>query len=53
MTLLFDKRQAPDGNPLGRAPASGRKAAGVYKALAAAAARYRRMRAVAVILRHA
>ena len=28
MTLLSGKRQAPDGTPLGRAPASGRKAAG-------------------------
>ena len=34
--LLFGKRQAPDGTPLGRAPASGRKAAEVYKALLAA-----------------
>ena len=33
--LLFGKRQAPDGTPLGRAPASGRKAAEVYKALLA------------------
>ena len=34
--LLFGRRQAPDGTPLGRAPASGRKAAEVYKALLAA-----------------
>ena len=34
--LLFGKRQAPDGTPLGRPPASGRKAAEVYKALLAA-----------------
>ena len=34
--FLFGKRQAPDGTPLGRAPASGRKAAEVYKALLAA-----------------
>ena len=34
--LLFDKRQAPDGTPLGRAPAGGRKAAEAYKALLAA-----------------
>ena len=34
--LLFGKRQAPDGTPLGRAPASGRQAAEVYKALLAA-----------------
>jgi hypothetical protein len=27
--LLSGKRQAPDGTPLGRAPASGRKAAGI------------------------
>ena len=52
MTLLSGKRQAPDGTPLGRAPAGGRKAAEVYKALLRAA-RYRRMRASAVFLRHA
>ena len=34
--LLFGKRQAPDGTPLGRPPASGRKAAEVYEALLAA-----------------
>ena len=34
--LLFGKRQAPDGTPLGRPPASGRKAAEVYRALLAA-----------------
>src|SRR5256886_2758346 len=34
--LLFGRRQAPDGTPLGRPPASGRKAAEVYKALLAA-----------------
>ena len=34
--LLSGKRQAPDGTPLGRAPASGRKAAEVDKALLAA-----------------
>ena len=34
--LLFGRRQAPDGTPLGRAPASGRKAAEVYEALLAA-----------------
>ena len=34
--LLFGKRQAPDGTPLGQPPASGRKAAEVYKALLAA-----------------
>ena len=34
--LLFGKRQAPDGTRLGRPPASGRKAAEVYKALLAA-----------------
>src|SRR5271166_5339498 len=34
--LLFGKRQAPDGTPLGRLPGSGRKAAEVYKALLAA-----------------
>jgi len=34
--LLFGRRQAPDGTPLGRAPASGRKAAEVYMALLAA-----------------
>ena len=34
--LLFGRRQAPDGTPLGRAPASGRTAAEVYKALLAA-----------------
>ena len=49
--LVSGKRQAPDGTPLGRAPAGGRKAAEVYKALLAA--RYRRMRASAVFLRHA
>ena len=34
--LLFGERQAPDGTPLGRPPASGRKAADVYAALLAA-----------------
>ena len=34
--LLFGKRRAPDGTPLGRAPASGRKAAEVYEVLLAA-----------------
>ena len=34
--LLFGQRQAPDGTPLGRPPASGRKAAEVYNALLAA-----------------
>jgi conjugative relaxase-like TrwC/TraI family protein len=34
--FLFGRRQAPDGTPLGRAPASGRKAAEIYKALLAA-----------------
>src|ERR1700756_5367349 len=34
--LLPGKPQAPDGPPLGREPASGRKAAEVYKALLAA-----------------
>ena len=34
--LLFGKRQAPDGTPLGRPPNGGRKAADLYKALLAA-----------------
>ena len=34
--LLFGKRQAPDGTPLGRRPTSGRKAADVYAQLLAA-----------------
>ena len=34
--LLFGKRQAPDGTPLGRPPDGGRKAAGRYAALLAA-----------------
>jgi conjugative relaxase-like TrwC/TraI family protein len=34
--LLFGKRQAPDGTPLGRPPNVGRKAADLYKALLAA-----------------
>ena len=34
--LLFGERQAPDGTPLGRPAASGRKAAEVYAALLAA-----------------
>jgi len=34
--LLFGKRKAPDGTPLGRAPDSGRKAADLYTALLAA-----------------
>ncbi len=34
--LLFGKRQAPDGAPLGRPPGGGRKAAGLYAALLAA-----------------
>ena len=51
LMTFFGKRQAPDGTPLGRAPAGGSKAADVFKALLAA--RYRRMRASAVFLRHA
>ena len=52
--LLSSKRQAPDGTPLGRAPASGRKAAEVYKALLAAAPHATaECDAVAVFLRHA
>jgi hypothetical protein len=39
--LLFGKRQAPDGTPLGRAPDSGRKAADLYAALLAAEPRER------------
>ena len=51
--LLFGKRQAPDGTPLGRPPGSGRKAAEVYKALLAAephatAERQRELRTEAV-----
>ena len=51
--LLFGKRQAPDGTQLGRPPASGRKAAEVYKALLAAephatAERQRELRTEAV-----
>ena len=51
--LLFGKRQAPDGTRLGRPPASGRKAAEVYKALLAAephatAERQRELRTEAV-----
>ncbi len=51
--LLFGERQAPDGTPLGRPPASGRKAAEVYAALLAAephatAERRRELRQVAV-----
>ena len=34
--LLFGKRQAPDGTPLGRPPNGGRKAADLYEALLAA-----------------
>jgi hypothetical protein len=34
--LLFGKRQAPDGTPLGRPPDGGRKAADLYEALLAA-----------------
>jgi conjugative relaxase-like TrwC/TraI family protein len=34
--LLFGKRQAPDGTPLGRPPDGGRKAAGLYARLLAA-----------------
>ena len=34
--LLFGKRQAPDGTPLGKSPDGGRKAAGRYAALLAA-----------------
>ncbi|HEV3287429.1 MAG TPA: relaxase domain-containing protein, partial [Streptosporangiaceae bacterium] len=34
--LLFGKRQAPDGTPLGRPPGGGRKAADLYAALLAA-----------------
>ncbi len=34
--LLFGKRQAPDGSPLGRPPDGGRKAADLYEALLAA-----------------
>src|SRR5689334_21962892 len=34
--LLFGKRQAPDGTPLGRPPDGGRKAADLYQALLAA-----------------
>ena len=34
--LLLGKRQGPDGTPLGRPPASGRKAADLYQALLAA-----------------
>jgi hypothetical protein len=34
--LLFGKRQAPDGTPLGRPPDGGRKAADLYAALLAA-----------------
>ena len=51
--LLFGERQAPDGTPLGRPPASGRKAAEVYEALLAAephatAERQRELRTEAV-----
>jgi hypothetical protein len=54
--LLFGERQAPDGTPLGRPSASGRKAADVYAALLAAephatAERRRELRQEAV--RHA
>jgi TrwC relaxase len=34
--LLFGERKAPDGTQLGRPPANGRKAAGLYAALLAA-----------------